>query len=621
MVRVAGRSPSEARRTPPGTRRPRLASPSGAAAHPRVPAAAHRPGSVSPASVRPPRSHRARVPGRGPPATVARAGLDVAAQSAASSRRLDATRPRSAIAASTSPPVACRRSTRRPPPGRAGRPYRRRRCRPAGTHAAGPRAADAELTRPPESSRRSGRHPAGPYPRPRHPAGVRRVRPAASSRRTYPADAAPAARARPAPRPTSPGPTGAGPTRRSGPPAAGAARRSGAPADRSGIRCSTGIRPPGRPASGSRLGGDATQASGPRLPPAVRRCQRGAPASGVAVRCQRVAPRPSMRRALRRAADGRTLDVAEAAVLLAARGEDLDELLAVAGTVRDAGLREAGRPGVVTYSRKVFIPLTRLCRDRCHYCTFVTVPHRLPAPYLERDEVLAIARGRARPRAARRRCSRSATGRRSAGRRPGEWLRRARLRLHCGLSAGVAIAVLEETGLLPHLNPGVLSWAELQRLKPVAPSMGMMLETTAQPAVVGAGRPALRLARQGAGGAAAGAGGRRPGRRPVHHRHPHRHRRDPGRAGRVAVRDPPGRPASTGTSRKSSSRTSAPSRTPRCAAMPDAELRRAGRDRGGGPAGTRAEGAHPGAAQPGRRERVRAAAAAPASTTGAASRR
>ena len=82
----------------------------------------------------------------------------------------------------------------------------------------------------------------------------------------------------------------------------------------------------------------------------------------------------------------------------------------------------------------------------------------------------------------------------------------------------MAIRVLEETGLLPHLNPGVLSWTDFQRLKPVAPSMGMMLETTADPAVVGAGRPALRLARQGARGAAAGAGGRGPLLRPVHHR-------------------------------------------------------------------------------------------------------
>ena len=104
-----------------------------------------------------------------------------------------------------------------------------------------------------------------------------------------------------------------------------------------------------------------------------------------------------MRRALARARDGKALDVDEATVLLGARGEDLDQLVAVAGRVRDAGLVDAGRlapdgRGVVTYSRKVFIPLTRLCRDRCHYCTFATVPHRLPAAYLSPDEVLEIAR-------------------------------------------------------------------------------------------------------------------------------------------------------------------------------------------------------------------------------------
>ena len=79
-------------------------------------------------------------------------------------------------------------------------------------------------------------------------------------------------------------------------------------------------------------------------------------------------------------------------MLLAARGAALDDLLAAAGAVRDAGLADAGRPGVVTYSKKVFIPLTRLCRDRCHYCTFATVPHKVPAAYLDRDEVLAIAK-------------------------------------------------------------------------------------------------------------------------------------------------------------------------------------------------------------------------------------
>src|SRR4051812_35878414 len=99
----------------------------------------------------------------------------------------------------------------------------------------------------------------------------------------------------------------------------------------------------------------------------------------------------AMRRALRRARDGAALDSTEAAVLLHARGDALIDLATSAGRVRDAGLAAAGRSGVVTYSRKVFIPLTRLCRDRCHYCTFATTPNRLPAPYLSPDEVVAIA--------------------------------------------------------------------------------------------------------------------------------------------------------------------------------------------------------------------------------------
>src|SRR6266566_7395183 len=84
----------------------------------------------------------------------------------------------------------------------------------------------------------------------------------------------------------------------------------------------------------------------------------------------------AMRRALARARDGKPLDVDEATVLLHARGEDLQTLLAYASRTRDAGLQAANRPGVITYSRKVFIPLTRLCRDRCGYCTFATVPRR-----------------------------------------------------------------------------------------------------------------------------------------------------------------------------------------------------------------------------------------------------
>jgi FO synthase len=186
----------------------------------------------------------------------------------------------------------------------------------------------------------------------------------------------------------------------------------------------------------------------------------------------------AMRRALARARDGKPLDVDEATVLLHARGEDLDTLLAYAGRTRDAGLEAAGRPGVITYSRKVFIPLTRLCRDRCGYCTFATVPHRLEHLYLEPDQVLEIARQGA------------ALGCKEAlftlGDRPEdrwhqaqEWLDAHGYDDTLSYVRAMAIRVLEETGLLPHLNPGVLSWQDFQRLKPVAPSMGMMLETTA----------------------------------------------------------------------------------------------------------------------------------------------
>src|SRR6476620_3834588 len=162
-----------------------------------------------------------------------------------------------------------------------------------------------------------------------------------------------------------------------------------------------------------------------------------------------------MRRALARAADGKALDVDEATVLLAARGDDLTRLCATAARVRDAGLLDAGRPGVVTYSRKVFIPLTRLCRDRCHYCTFATVPHRLPAPYLERDEVLEIARA-----GAAQGCKEAlfTLGDRPEDRWPvaRSWLEERGYQSTLDYLRACAIAVLEETGLLPHLNPGVL---------------------------------------------------------------------------------------------------------------------------------------------------------------------
>ncbi|MGX1856714.1 bifunctional FO biosynthesis protein CofGH [Dietzia sp. NPDC055340] len=190
----------------------------------------------------------------------------------------------------------------------------------------------------------------------------------------------------------------------------------------------------------------------------------------------------AMRRALRRASDGLTLDATEAAVLLAARGEDLGRLTGLAAARRDARLADEGRPGVVTYSRKVFVPLTRLCRDRCHYCTFVTVPGKLRAAgeglYLEPDEVVDLCR-----RGAEAGCKEAlfTLGDRPEERWPEarEWLDARGYSSTLDYVRAVAIRVLEETGLLPHLNPGVMSWAELSKLKPVAPSMGMMLETTA----------------------------------------------------------------------------------------------------------------------------------------------
>ncbi|HEV3362713.1 MAG TPA: 7,8-didemethyl-8-hydroxy-5-deazariboflavin synthase CofG, partial [Acidimicrobiia bacterium] len=190
----------------------------------------------------------------------------------------------------------------------------------------------------------------------------------------------------------------------------------------------------------------------------------------------------SMRRALKRARDGVSLDVAEAAVLLQARGAHLEDLAASAARVRDAGLEAAGRPGVITYSKSVFIPLTRLCRDKCHYCTFATVPGKLRRAghgmFMSPDEVLDIAR-----KGAALGCKEAliTLGDKPEDRWPEarEWLDAHGYDDTIAYVRAISIRILEETGLLPHLNPGVMSWTDFQRLKPVAPSMGMMLETTA----------------------------------------------------------------------------------------------------------------------------------------------
>src|SRR5215469_11812503 len=262
-------------------------------------------------------------------------------------------------------------------------------------------------------------------------------------------------------------------------------------------------------------------------------------------------PATAIRRALARARDGKPLDQGEAAVLLHARGADLDRLLGYAGRTRDAGLAAAGRPGVITYSRKVFVPLTRLCRDRCGYCTFATVPGRLDSPYLSPDQVLAIAR-----QGAALGCKEAlfTLGDRPEDRWPAarDWLDQNGYDDTLSYVRAMAVRVLEETGLLPHLNPGVLTWRDFQRLKPVAPSMGMMLDTTAartrtRPSGCGCWRtPAA--ARSRSPRASSSASGR------------------PERSARSRC-SPSGRsPGSTAASRKSSCRTSGPNPTPRGAA-------------------------------------------------------
>jgi FO synthase len=141
-----------------------------------------------------------------------------------------------------------------------------------------------------------------------------------------------------------------------------------------------------------------------------------------------------------------------------------------------AQARALRRSTLVTYSPKVFVPLTKLCRDVCHYCTFARPPRRGERAYMTIEEVLDVARAGA------------AAGCREAlftlGDKPELRYRAAREELAAlGCATTVAYleraarAVLEETGLLPHLNPGVLSRAELARLAHVSASMGLMLET------------------------------------------------------------------------------------------------------------------------------------------------
>ena len=141
-----------------------------------------------------------------------------------------------------------------------------------------------------------------------------------------------------------------------------------------------------------------------------------------------------------------------------------------------ASLRDLGHAGAISYSRKVFIPLTHLCRDVCHYCTFAQVPRKVKAPYLTPDEVLKIAADGAKAG-----CKEALF---TLGDKPELRYKAARdglkeLGQDSTLSylRDMAEMVFNETGLFPHLNPGLMNANELSELRKVSISMGIMLES------------------------------------------------------------------------------------------------------------------------------------------------
>ena len=143
---------------------------------------------------------------------------------------------------------------------------------------------------------------------------------------------------------------------------------------------------------------------------------------------------------------------------------------------RAAAVRDSATGTRITFSPKVFLPLTELCRDRCGYCTFAKAPARLASPFLPPDEVLRIARAGAAAG-----CSEALF---TLGEAPEErypaargWLAERGWASTVDYLVAMCRLVLEETGLLPHANPGALNESELARIRQVAPSQGMMIES------------------------------------------------------------------------------------------------------------------------------------------------
>ena len=179
-------------------------------------------------------------------------------------------------------------------------------------------------------------------------------------------------------------------------------------------------------------------------------------------------------RALDRVAEGRPPDAAEATALLGTPADRLPALLEAAAALRDRG---HGRR--ITFSAKVFIPLTTLCRDYCGYCTFRKDPGEPGAFTMTPDQVLALARAGARLGAKEALFS---LGDKPEALFPEHraFLRSVGHRTTLGYLREISARVLEETGLLPHANPGLMTERDLASLREVNVSMGIMLESTSE---------------------------------------------------------------------------------------------------------------------------------------------
>ncbi len=183
-------------------------------------------------------------------------------------------------------------------------------------------------------------------------------------------------------------------------------------------------------------------------------------------------------RVLGRSRAGERLDEADVLAVLRASDDELAPVLELAREQRDAYLVRSGHPGTLTYSRKVFIPLTYMCRYRCSYCTFVKTREEPGAEFRSIDDVVAIARqGREWG------CTEALF---TLGEAPEERHDQAREWLHAhGYASTIdyvidaARTVVLQTGLLPHVNPGAVTTEQMKQLREVAPSQGLMMEQLA----------------------------------------------------------------------------------------------------------------------------------------------